>query len=224
MFNLDLTWINRFFNEKCVFSFIRQFDGSRKPSVNIAINQQIYKYFKKYFIILKNTGRYVLESTKQRDVRWHAPSCMRSPHHNARTISRPKIGRPRPSHAAFAEISNCHTPKDQVSASAKVTVCKGEYDLSAAEIKTARLMQQQGLPETTLLRWPWVSYSCSSWAWSAVIVTGGCRCRCRGTADFPSVFWCVGVKSDSGRRDSNPGSERSQPKTLTTALPSSDTS
>ena len=29
-------------------------------------------------------------------------------------------------------------------------------------------------------------------------------------------FWCVGVKSDSGRRDSNPGSERSQPKTLTT--------
>ena len=61
-----------------------------------------------------------------------------------------------------------------------------------------------------LLRWPWVSYSC--WAWSAVIVTGGCRCRCRGTADFSSVFWCVGVKSDSGRRDSNPGSERSQPK------------
>ena len=77
MFNLDLTWINRFFNEKCVFSFTRQFDGSRKPSVNIAINQQIYKYFKKYFIILKNTGRYVLESTKQRDVRWHVPSCMR---------------------------------------------------------------------------------------------------------------------------------------------------
>ena len=35
-------------------------------------------------------------------------------------------------------------------------------------------------------------------------------------------FWCVGVKSDSGRRDSNPGSERSQPKA--TALPSSDTS
>ena len=31
-------------------------------------------------------------------------------------------------------------------------------------------------------------------------------------------FWCVGVKSDSGRRDSNPGSERSQPKTLTTAF------
>ena len=61
-----------------------------------------------------------------------------------------------------------------------------------------------------------MSYSCSSWAWSAVIVTGGCRCRCRGTADFSSVFWCVGVKSDSGRRDSNPGSERSQPKTLTT--------
>ena len=61
-----------------------------------------------------------------------------------------------------------------------------------------------------------MSYSCSSWAWSAVIVTGGCRCRCRGTADFSSVFWCMGVKSDSGRRDSNPGSERSQPKTLTT--------
>ena len=35
-------------------------------------------------------------------------------------------------------------------------------------------------------------------------------------ADFSSVFWCVEVKSDSGRRDSNPGSERSQPKTLTT--------
>ena len=69
-----------------------------------------------------------------------------------------------------------------------------------------------------------MSYSCSSWAWSAVIVTGGCRCCCRGTADFSSVFWCVGVKSDSGRRDSNSGSERSQPKTLTTALPSSDTS
>ena len=49
-------------------------------------------------------------------------------------------------------------------------------------------------------------------------------CRCRGTADFSSVFWCGEVKSDSGRRDSNPGSERSQPKTLTTALPSSDTS
>ena len=30
--------------------------------------------------------------------------------------------------------------------------------------------------------------------------------------------WCVGVKSDSGRRDSNPGSERSQPKMLTTAF------
>ena len=71
-------------------------------------------------------------------------------------------------------------------------------------------------PIILLLRWPWVSYSCSSWAWSAVIVTGGCRCRRRGTADFSSVFWCVGVKSDSGRRDSNPGSERSQPKTLTT--------
>ena len=35
-------------------------------------------------------------------------------------------------------------------------------------------------------------------------------------ADFSSVFWCVEVKSDSGRRDSNPGSERSQHKTLTT--------
>ena len=32
---------------------------------------------------------------------------------------------------------------------------------------------------------------------------------------------CVEEKSDSDRRDSNPGSE---PKTLTTALPSSDTS
>ena len=35
-------------------------------------------------------------------------------------------------------------------------------------------------------------------------------------ADFSSVFRCVEVKSDSGRRDSNPGSERSQLKTLTT--------
>ena len=67
-----------------------------------------------------------------------------------------------------------------------------------------------------------MSYSCSSWARSAVVVTGGCRCRCRGTADFSSA--CVGVKLDSGPRDSNPGSGRSQPKTLTTALPSSDTS
>ena len=31
-------------------------------------------------------------------------------------------------------------------------------------------------------------------------------------------FWCVGVKSDSGRRGSNPGSERSQPKALTIAF------
>ena len=67
-----------------------------------------------------------------------------------------------------------------------------------------------------LLRWPWVSYSCSSWAWFAVIVTGGCRRRCPGYCWFFLRFWCVGVKSDSGRRDSNPGSERSQPKTLTT--------
>ena len=56
----------------------------------------------------------------------------------------------------------------------------------------------------------------SSWALSGEIVARGCRCRCRFTADFSSVFWCVEVKSDSGRRDSNPGSERSQPKTLTT--------
>ena len=26
---------------------------------------------------------------------------------------------------------------------------------------------------------------------------------------FPPLFWCVEEKSDSGRRDSNPGSERS---------------
>ena len=51
---------------------------------------------------------------------------------------------------------------------------------------------------------------------SVIVVVAGCRCRCRFTADFSSVFWCVEVKSDSGRRDSNPGSERSQPKTLTT--------
>ena len=35
---------------------------------------------------------------------------------------------------------------------------------------------------------------------------------------FPPFFWCVEVKSDSGRWDSNPGSERSQPKMLTTAF------
>ena len=58
--------------------------------------------------------------------------------------------------------------------------------------------------------------SCSSWALSGEILARGCRCRCRFTADFSSVFWCVEVKSDSGRRDSNPGSERSQLKTLTT--------
>ena len=67
--------------------------------------------------------------------------------------------------------------------------------------------------------------SSSSWASSSVIVTRGCRCRAaRVLLISSSVFWCVEVKSDSGRRDSNPGSERSQPKTLTTALPSSDTS
>ena len=77
------------------------------------------------------------------------------------------------------------------------------------------------------MRWPCsicdifildVCDSCSSWASSGVVVTGGCRCRGRGTTDFSSVFWCVEVKSDSGRRDSNPGFERSQPKTLTTAF------
>ena len=47
------------------------------------------------------------------------------------------------------------------------------------------------------------------WALSGVIITRGYRCRCRGTVDFFSVFWCVEVKSDSGRRDSNQGSERS---------------
>ena len=30
--------------------------------------------------------------------------------------------------------------------------------------------------------------SCSSWASSGVIVTKGCRCRCRGIADFSSFF------------------------------------
>lgn len=115
---------------------------------NITINQQIYKYFKKYFIILKSMERYVFESTEQWDVRWHTPSCVRSPHHNTQYDKQTtKIERPRPSHAAFAEISNCYAPKDQVSAAAKVTVYQGEYDLSSAEIKTARLMQQQGLPE-----------------------------------------------------------------------------
>ena len=46
--------------------------------------------------------------------------------------------------------------------------------------------------------------SCNCWASSGVIVARGCRCRCRGTADFSSIFWCVEEKSDSGRRDSNP--------------------
>ena len=42
-----------------------------------------------------------------------------------------------------------------------------------------------------------VSNSCNCcWALSGVIVTRGCRCRCRGTVDFSSVFWCVEVKSD----------------------------
>ena len=68
--------------------------------------------------------------------------------------------------------------------------------------------------------WPWVSYRCSSWAWSAVVVTGAVDVAAGVLLIFPPFFWCLGVKSDSGRRDSNPGSERSQPKTLTTALPS----
>ena len=69
-----------------------------------------------------------------------------------------------------------------------------------------------------------MSYSYSSWAWSAVVVTGAVDVAAGVLLIFPPFFWCLGVKSDSGRRDSNPGSERSQPKTLTTALPSSDTS
>ena len=35
---------------------------------------------------------------------------------------------------------------------------------------------------------------------------------------FPPFFWYVEIKSDSGRRDSNSGSERSQPKALTIAF------
>ena len=61
--------------------------------------------------------------------------------------------------------------------------------------------------------------SCDCWASSGVIVARGCRYRCRGLLIFPPFFWCVEVKSDSGSWDSNPGSEHSQPKTLTTALP-----
>ena len=55
MFNLDLTWINRFFNEKFVFLFTRQFDGSRRDSYttyrfqkleSLGKNNFVYKFFR----------------------------------------------------------------------------------------------------------------------------------------------------------------------------------
>ena len=55
LFLLDLIWINRFFKEKCVFSFIRQFDVSRRDRYttyrfqkveSLGKNNFVYKFFK----------------------------------------------------------------------------------------------------------------------------------------------------------------------------------
>ena len=54
-----------------------------------------------------------------------------------------------------------------------------------------------------------VRYSCNCWASSGVIVTLGAVNVAAGVLLIFPTFWCVEVRSDSGRRDSNPGSGRS---------------
>ena len=77
LFLSDLIWINRFFNEKCVFSFTRQFDGSRrdryirnarKPSVNKTKNSF------NYICSIEKRGMYALLREGHRMYRW-ARSC-----------------------------------------------------------------------------------------------------------------------------------------------------
>ena len=53
----------------------------------------------------------------------------------------------------------------------------------------------------------------------SVIVVAGCRCRCRRDTAIILLFLMRGKKLGYGRRESNRGPERSQPKALTTTLP-----